>query len=104
MNMLSPEFTTVARVLAVKLQEQMMLQLAVTGSRSKINYRTWVPVEFRPIKATTYFDITNTNGYNAILGTLFLWKHRVSPIYTDDGWVMKNGKRIHFPSQPSPIS
>ena len=103
-NMLSPEFATVARVSAVELQEQMTLQLAVTGSRSKINYGTWVPVDFGPIKATTYFDIANIDGYDAILGTPFLWEHGVSPIYTDDGWVMKNGKRIHFPSQPSSTS
>jgi hypothetical protein len=100
-NMLSPEFTTVAKVLAVELQEQMMLQLAVMGSRSKINYGTWVPMEFRPIKATTYFDIANIEGYDAILGTPFLWEHGVSPIYENDGWVMRNGKRIYFPSPSS---
>lgn len=33
-NMISPEFATVAKVMAVGLQEQMTLQLAVTGSRS----------------------------------------------------------------------
>jgi hypothetical protein len=103
-NMLSPEFATVAKVTAVELQEQMTLQLAVTGSRSKINYGTWVPVEFGPIKADTYFDIANIDGYDAILGTPFLWEHAVSPVYDDNGWVMRNGKRIHFSSSSSPIS
>jgi hypothetical protein len=100
-NMLSPEFATVAKVPAIELQEQMTLQLAVTGSRSKINYGTWVPMEFGPIKATTYFDIANIEGYDAILGTPFLWEHGVSPIYENDGWVMRNGKRIYFPSLSS---
>src|SRR5258708_37176588 len=80
MNMLLPEFTTVMKVSAIELQEQMMLQLAVTSSQLKINYRTWVPVEFRPIQATTYFDIANIDGYDTILGTPFLWEHGVSPI------------------------
>ena len=104
MNLMLLEFATVMKVLAVELQEQMMLQLAVTGSCSKINYRTWVPIEFGPVTATTYFDIVNINGYDAILGTPFLWEHGVSPIYSDNGWVMRSGQCIHFPPQPSPIT
>jgi hypothetical protein len=101
-NMISPEFATVAKVTAVELQEQMTLQLAVTGSRSKINYGTWVPIEFGSLHSSTYFDIVNIDGYDAILGTPFLWEHGVSPIYEGDGWVMKNGKQIHFPVSSSP--
>ena len=103
-NMLSPEFATVAKVTAIELQEQMTLQLAVTGSRSKINYGTWVPIEFGPIRANTYFDIANIDGYDAIVGTPFLWEHGVSPIYDDNGWVMRNGKHIHFPTYPTPVA
>ncbi len=103
-NMISPEFATVAKAPATELQEQMTLQLAVTGSHLKINYGAWVPMEFGPIHAEVYFDIANIEGYNAILGTPFLWEHGVSPIYDDDGWVMRDGKRIHFPSQATPIT
>ena len=103
-NMISPEFATIAKAPAIELQEQMMLQLAVMGSHSKINYGTWVPVEFGPIKVKVYFNIVNIEGYDVILGTLFLWEYEVSPIYDDNGWVMRGGKRIHFPSQLSPIS
>ena len=101
-NMVSPEFAMVAKAPAIELQEQMTLQLAVTGSRSKINYGTWVPIEFGPVNAKVYFDIANIEGYDAILGTPFLWEYGVSPIYDDDGWVMRDGKRIHFPSQATP--
>jgi len=97
MNMISPEFANVAKVLMIKLQEQMTLQLAVMGSCSKINYGTWVPVEFGPMNATTYFDIANIDRYNTILGTPFLWEHRVSPIYENDRWITQNGKHIQFP-------
>jgi hypothetical protein len=76
MNMISPEFTTVAKVTAIELQEQMTLQLAVTSSCSKINYGTWVPTEFRLVWTSIYLDITNIDGYNAILGTPFLWENR----------------------------
>jgi hypothetical protein len=103
-NMISPEFATVAKAPAIELQEQMTLQLAVMGSRSKINYGTWVPVEFGPVNAKVYFDIANIEGYDAILGTPFLWEYGVSPIYDNNGWIMRDGKRIHFPSQSSPIS
>ena len=101
-NMISPEFATVAKAPAIELQEQMTLQLAVTGSHSKINYGTWVPIKFGPVDAKVYFDIANIEGYDAILGTPFLWEFGVSLIYSDDGWVMRDGKRIHFPSQVTP--
>jgi len=61
-NMISPEFANVMKVPTIELQEQMMLQLAVMGSCSKINYGTWVPVEFGPVNATTYFNIANIDG------------------------------------------
>jgi hypothetical protein len=61
-------------------------------------------MEFGPVKASIYFDIVNIDGYDVILGTPFLWEYGVSPIYDDDGWVMKSGKCIHFPSQPSSIT
>ncbi len=102
--MISPEFATVAKAPAIKLQEQMTLQLAVMGSCLKINYGAWVPMEFGPIHAEVYFDIANIEGYDAILGTPFLWEHGVSPIYDNNRWVMRDGKRIHFPSQATPIT
>ena len=93
-NMVSPEFATVAKIPAIELQEPMGLQLAVTGSRSKINYGTWTTIEFGPITPQVYFDIANIDGYDAILGTPFMWEHGVSPIFQDGGWVMKDSQRL----------
>ena len=93
-NMVSPEFATVAKIPAIELQEQMTLQLAVTGSHSKINYGAWAAVEFGPIAPQVYFDIANIDGYDVILGTPFMWEHGISPIFQDDGWVMKDGRRL----------
>ena len=101
-NMISPEFATIAKVSAIELTEQMTLKLAITGSRSKVNYGTWAPVTLGPVKSSVYFDIANIDGYDAILGTPYMWEHGVSPIYEGDGWIMKDGKRLNVPvSSPS---
>ena len=97
-NMVSPEFATVAKIPAIELQEQMTLQLAVTGSRSKINYGAWATVDFGPITPQVYFDIANIDGYDVILGTPFMWEHGISPIFQDDGWIMKDGQRLKVQS------
>ena len=47
--LISPEFATVVKIPAVKLQEQTMLQLVVMGSHSKINYGAWANINFSPI-------------------------------------------------------
>ena len=93
-DMVSPEFATVAKIPAIELQEQMTLQLAVTGSRSKINYGAWAQVELGSINPRVYFDIANIDGYDVILGTPFMWEHGVSPIFQDEGWIMKDGRRL----------
>ena len=92
--MVSPEFATVVKIPAIELQEQVTLQLAVTGSRSKINYGAWADVEIGPISPHTYFDIANIDGYDAILGTPVMWENGVSPIFEGDGWIMKDGHRL----------
>ena len=93
-NMVSPEFATVAKIPAIELQEQMTLQLAVTGSRSKINYGAWAQVKLGSINPKVYFDIANIDGYDVILGTPFMWEHAISPIFEGDGWIMKDGQRL----------
>ena len=93
-NMVSPEFATVAKIPAIELQEQMTLQLAVTGSRSKINYGAWAQVKLGSINPKVYFDIANIDGYDVILGTPFMWEHAISPIFEEDGWIMKDGQRL----------
>ena len=71
-----------------------MLQLAVNGSCLKINYGAWATVDFGPIAPQVYFNIANIDGYDIILGTRFMWEHRISPIFQDDGWVMKDGQHL----------
>ena len=91
-NMVSPEFATVAKIPVIELQEQMTLQLAVTGSHSKINYGAWAQVELGSISPRVYFNMANIDGYNVILGTPFMWEHGILPIFQDEGWIMKDGQ------------
>jgi hypothetical protein len=102
MNMVSPEFATVAKIPTIELQDQMTLQLTVTGSRSKINYGAWATVDFGPINPKVYFDIANIDGYNIILGTPFMWEHGILPIFQGKGWLMRNGQRLDIQS-PSEV-
>jgi len=61
-----------------KLPTPSLVQLAVLGPRSKVKY--WVTTEFwyQTIKGDRKFDVINLSSYDLILGTLFLYQHRVS--------------------------
>ncbi|KAI0358443.1 hypothetical protein OH77DRAFT_1448834 [Trametes cingulata] len=74
----SPEFAHVTQSQLVKLTEQIILQLGCAGSRSKINYGTWDPVQLGSSdKSTVYFDIVNLDRYDCVIGTPFMNAHGV---------------------------
>ncbi|KIL55333.1 hypothetical protein M378DRAFT_1045040, partial [Amanita muscaria Koide BX008] len=54
------------------------VQLAVQGSRSKINQGTTALFEYQNIKEKRYFDIINLSNYELILGTPFMYQYKVS--------------------------
>ena len=54
------------------------VQLAVHGSRSKINYGTKVNFQYQGIDCERRFDIANLDNYDAILETPFLFQHKVA--------------------------
>lgn len=73
--------STVADQLKVKkaqLASPLGLQLAVQGSRSKINSGVSVKFEYQKITEDRYFDIINLSSYDLILGTPWLYQHQVS--------------------------
>jgi hypothetical protein len=96
-DMVSPDFVRVAKLVPLELEEQMALQLAVIGSRSKINYGTWAQTKLGPINEQRYFDISSVDDYDVILGTPFCWANGISPIFEEGGWVMHKGKRLNLP-------
>ena len=51
--------------------------MAVTGSKSVINYGVNVTIKYEGRETREYFDIINIDYYDAILGTPFLRKHEV---------------------------
>ena len=102
-DMVSPDFVRVAKLIPIELEEQMALQLAVTGSRSRINYGTWADVTLGPIKERRYFDIANVDDYDVILGTPFLWSNGLSPIFEDGGRVMHKGQQLKLADEPSVV-
>ncbi|KAF8220956.1 hypothetical protein L208DRAFT_1536593, partial [Tricholoma matsutake] len=54
------------------------LQLAVQGSRSKVNAGTKVQFQYQEINEEHYFDIINILNYDLILGTPWLYQHQVT--------------------------
>ncbi|KAL1940905.1 hypothetical protein VTO73DRAFT_7541 [Trametes versicolor] len=73
----SPEFAHISGAKPVKLDEQIVLQLGCAGSRSKINYGTWVPLSYGGLEDMMYFDIVNLDRYDCVIGTPFMNKHGV---------------------------
>jgi len=53
------------------------LQLAVQGSRSKINSGAKVKFQYQNISEDHYLDIINISSYDVILGTPWMFQHRV---------------------------
>ncbi|TFK80239.1 hypothetical protein K466DRAFT_578982 [Polyporus arcularius HHB13444] len=56
-NSITLEFAHISRAPKIVLEEQVILQLGCSGSRSKINYGTRVPVKVGPVSELVYFDI-----------------------------------------------
>jgi transposase InsO family protein len=54
------------------------VQLAVHGSRSKINCGVRVNFRYQNIDVERRFDVANLDNYDAILGTPFLFQHKVA--------------------------
>jgi hypothetical protein len=75
----------------------MALQLAVSGSRSKVNYGTWAPLNLGGLEETRYFDIANIDQFDMILGTPFLWTNGVSLVFEGDGAILHKGQKLDVP-------
>jgi len=62
----------------VTLEKPLTIQLAVQGSRSKVNYGTTVRFQYQGTDYSRYFDVINVQNYDLILGTPFLYQHSVT--------------------------
>ena len=75
--MISPNFIRAAKIESFPLDKPIGIQLAVTGSKSVINYGANVTIKYEGRESKEYFDIINIDYYDVILGTPFLRKHKV---------------------------
>ena len=75
--MITPNFIRAAKINLFLLDKPIGIQLAVTGSKSVINYGTNVTIKYEGEELKEYFNIINIDYYDAILGTPSLRKHEV---------------------------
>ena len=75
--MISPNFIRAAKIKPFPLDKPIGIQLAVTGSKSVINYGTNATIRYDGKELKEYFNIINIDYYDAILETSFLRKHKV---------------------------
>ena len=75
--MISPNSIRVAKIEPFLLDKPIFIQLAVTGSKSVINYGANATIKCKGKELKEYFNIINIDYYDSILGTPFLRKHEV---------------------------
>ena len=75
--MISPNFIRAAKIEPFPLDKPIGIQLAVTGSKSIINYGANTTIKYNEEESKKYFNIVNIDYYDAILGNPFLRKHKV---------------------------
>ena len=64
------------RIKRTLFEKSIGLQLAVQGSRSKINASVEVDLVYHGIIETQCFDVANLNDYDVILGTPWIYQHK----------------------------
>ena len=91
--MIFPNFIRAARIKHFPLDKPIGIQLAVTGSRSVINYDANATIKYNGKELKEHFNIVNIDYYDAILGTPFLRKHKVIIDFVND-WLRIEDKII----------
>ncbi|KAF4564444.1 hypothetical protein EYR36_002378, partial [Pleurotus pulmonarius] len=61
----------------IALAKPIPLQLAVQGSRTKINWSCKANISYQTINEERVFDVINISNYDLILGTPFMYQHRL---------------------------
>ncbi|PVF94985.1 hypothetical protein CPB86DRAFT_679506, partial [Serendipita vermifera] len=76
------DFISTSAVESLGLKKEVLaapipLQMAVQGSRSRINTAVTVDFKYTTIECKKRFDVLNLATYDIILGTPFMWQHSV---------------------------
>ncbi|TFK79827.1 hypothetical protein K466DRAFT_467784, partial [Polyporus arcularius HHB13444] len=75
-DFITPQFAQHLGVKVFPLAKQISLNLAIKGSRAKISSGCIAELEYQEIRERRYFDVAVMN-YDVILGTPFLYQHKV---------------------------
>ncbi|KIJ55447.1 hypothetical protein M422DRAFT_240069 [Sphaerobolus stellatus SS14] len=94
--MISSDFVRANKLPKFELEKPVILQLACVGSKSTVQYGLTTKILFDKEKYDEYFDITNADYYNVILGTPFL--HRFEILLDFKNNCVQMGK-LSFPNQ-----
>ena len=65
------------KVKTFELEKLLSVQLAVQGSRTKVNMGCKTRLRYQEVTEDRYFDIINLQNYDLILGTPFLHQHKI---------------------------
>ena len=76
--------------------------MAVLGSRSKVNYKVNAQFEYQGINERRAFDIINLSSYDLILGTPFLFQHKVMIGFNDTRIII--GSNIAVPIRGASVT
>ncbi|THG94498.1 hypothetical protein EW026_g6987 [Hermanssonia centrifuga] len=100
-DFLSTKLAHQLRLDIFELQKQLPVHLAVQGSRAKISCGAKADLKYQSVKETRYFDIVNLLNYDMVLGTPFLFQHRVSIGFNPTSVVI--GSTVALPIQGSQV-
>ncbi|CAK5266417.1 unnamed protein product, partial [Mycena citricolor] len=75
-NLISTTVADQLQLTRLTLEDPITLQLAVQGSKSKINHCVTARFQYQDIDTQHSFYVANISGYDMILGTGWLSKHR----------------------------
>ena len=76
-NFISPAFVTVHRICTFPFKQQLTLQLGCVGSHSRITHGANAQMRIGAFNTQLYFDVTNIDHYDCILGIPFLRQNAV---------------------------
>ncbi|KAF9027118.1 hypothetical protein BDZ89DRAFT_902833, partial [Hymenopellis radicata] len=80
---ISPDFARVAQIKCFQLANPVGLQLGTKGSRSSITYGADASFRYgnedNMVQGSSYyFDISNIDRYDLIVGTVFMRRHKIA--------------------------
>ncbi|KAI9070208.1 hypothetical protein FKP32DRAFT_1541229, partial [Trametes sanguinea] len=77
-DFISAKFAHQLHIKVFELAKPRPVHLAVQGSRAEINFGCRTVLEYERIRTDRYFDVVSLLNYNLILGTPFLYQHRIT--------------------------